>query len=80
MVTRDQLIDHNRRRPFAPFWVKLHSGETIYVMQANRAVVSPSHLVYTPNGVSMRRVRLDEITGHGTVASSGTAATGSGGQ
>ncbi len=70
MVTQAQLQAYTVRRPFAPFWVRLASGETIHVKEPNRAVIAPGQMVYTGDGRSLRWILLREVQGHGSLSPS----------
>jgi hypothetical protein len=63
--TQEQLREHTARRPFAPFWLRLVTGETLFVTEQFRAVVSPGRIVVSPDGRSLRRIPLTEVTDHG---------------
>ena len=65
MVTQEQLREHTARRPFSPFWLRLTSGETLFVTEQFRAVVTPGRIVVSPDGRSLRRIPLAEVTEHG---------------
>jgi hypothetical protein len=65
MVTQEQLHEHIARRPFAPFWVRLASGETLFVTERFRAVVTSDRLFASPDGRSLRRIALTDVADHG---------------
>ena len=82
MVTYEQLHEHNSKRPFSPFWVKLTSGEVIYITEPNKAVVSRQQFVFTPDRRGLRWIPLNQIDSHGrlspTDGSSSSSTSGSG--
>ena len=76
MVTQEQLRAHTRRNPFEPFWVRLVSGETLYITEPFRAVVSRRRIVLSPDGNRLRWIMLDQIADHGTLSPTGGALAG----
>ena len=79
MVTQEQLRAHTGRRPFKPFWVRLASGETLYITEPFRAVVSARRIVLSPDGRDLRWIPLDEVADHGVISTApGNAGNGNG--
>ena len=68
MILQEQLREHTARRPFAPFWVRLASGETLFVTERFRAVVTPNRIVVSPDGRSLRRISLADVAEHGILS------------
>ncbi len=52
MISFEKLSQQNGKRPFGPFWMKLVNGETVYVTQPNRAVVTHKQFVFTPDATA----------------------------
>jgi hypothetical protein len=71
MVTQNDLQEHTARRPFAPFWIRLVSGETIKITQRLRAVAMPKELVVSEDGRTLQWVPLERIESHGLLPEAG---------
>jgi hypothetical protein len=67
MVTQAQLHEHTARLPFAPFWIRLTSGERIIIGERFRAVAAPTEMVFSTDGKTMRRLAHDQIADAGVV-------------
>jgi hypothetical protein len=67
----EQLKAHNAKRPFAPFWLTLTDGETIYITEPNTAVVMPKQFVFTPDRRKLRWIPFDKIASHGPLKPAG---------
>lgn len=78
MVSREQLREYTARRPFAPFWVRLTTGETLFVTEQFRAVVTPTRIVVSPDGRMLRRIDMTDVADHGITSPAESSENGSG--
>lgn len=76
MVDVDNLSGLNGKRPFAPFWVRLVSGETLHVMEPFTAIVTRTRFYFTPDRRLMRHIPIEEVEAHGPLEASGDSARG----